>query len=202
MISVSQIRYSVEVRGYVSPMDIDLNLTPNGLYKGFEAELYNWSFIYGALATRWLCTWNLCTCRKDKCGFKLRTFHIAFKALVLRPDSTHFQIDSNWGCRCFPFGVLWRFLDWSRKPATQGQNDDVTTTAPLWKSCKEGLHWHCRSMERQKSAAFALSRAMTKLPTEERCAHALSAYCIPCSQHGQSQSNHANPFVVPAGWFH
>ena len=26
-----------EVRGYLSPMDIDLNASPEGLYKGFEA---------------------------------------------------------------------------------------------------------------------------------------------------------------------
>lgn len=29
-----------EVRGYVSPMDIDLNASPNGLYKGFEVTVY------------------------------------------------------------------------------------------------------------------------------------------------------------------
>eukprot|EP00434_Breviolum_minutum_P040319 symbB.v1.2.035824.t1/scaffold4870.1/size33650/3 len=29
-----------EVRGYVSPMDIDLNATPDGLYKGFEVTVY------------------------------------------------------------------------------------------------------------------------------------------------------------------
>lgn len=35
---------TVEVRGYVSPMDIDLNATPDGLYKGFEAkQLKIWS---------------------------------------------------------------------------------------------------------------------------------------------------------------
>lgn len=33
-----EVSSSVEVRGYVSPMDIDLNATPDGLYKGFEAK--------------------------------------------------------------------------------------------------------------------------------------------------------------------
>ena len=121
---------SVEVRGYVSPMDIDLNATPDGLYKGFEAKIWQkiWSVtshyigqslqIFGIIPFnyRWLCTLSRCTWRNDKCGFKLNFKSVSieiFEKFDLSAFAEVFDVSHTSACKGDWIGVI---LAWMPRP--------------------------------------------------------------------------------------